>query len=157
MATPPSHRCPLNPRPHPSPTSPFLALASSPARLRDGADDDEANDRTQSDDDRKLDTEPGMNRFVWDLRYPGPWSVNGGGRSGPFVLPGRYQVRMRLGDVVDESYLLVELDPRLDDSGITTDDLEQQLVLTRRLHAAIGRGRRRVRGGRWWGRCIRAA
>ena len=41
MATPPSHRCPPNPRPHPSPTSPFLALASSPARLRDGADDDE--------------------------------------------------------------------------------------------------------------------
>ncbi|MEO0481328.1 MAG: hypothetical protein AAF196_17810 [Planctomycetota bacterium] len=89
----------------------------------------------------RLPTERGWNRFVWNLRYPGPWSVNGGGRSGPMVLPGRYLVRVRVGEQTDEAYLEVRLDPRLEATDVSIQDLEQQLETTRRLDELIGRAR----------------
>ncbi len=41
----------------------------------------------------------GMNRFVWDMRYPGPDGDSeddhvGAGTRGPKAVPGRYQVRL---------------------------------------------------------------
>jgi photosystem II stability/assembly factor-like uncharacterized protein len=47
----------------------------------------------------KVGTGAGMNRFVWDMRHPGPTPIPkmilwAAGTRGPKALPGRYQVRM---------------------------------------------------------------
>ncbi len=46
-----------------------------------------------------LPVEAGVNRFVWNLRYPGAVKVPGNktagaANEGPYVLPGRYQARL---------------------------------------------------------------
>ena len=40
-----------------------------------------------------------MQRFTWDMRYPGPWAANApnGGRGGPMAAPGKYTVRLTAG------------------------------------------------------------
>ena len=88
-----------------------------------------------SDLDKALDSGPwipvkaGVNRFVWDLRYPGAMRLRGNktgeeaGR-GPLVLPGSYQVRLRVGDrTFAESFKVVN-DPR---SPASIDELREQL------------------------------
>ncbi len=51
----------------------------------------------------KLNAKPGLNRFVWDMRYPGakgfPGMVLwGGGLQGPRAVPGIYKARLQIGD-----------------------------------------------------------
>ena len=82
-----------------------------------------------------LPTEPGHQRFVWDLRYPPPAGVQ---RSydiaatyrntpsdpvGPFVHPGRYTVRLTVDDTVREESIDVRIDPRV---NIADTDLRLQ-------------------------------
>ncbi|PYP42566.1 MAG: hypothetical protein DMD42_11850, partial [Gemmatimonadetes bacterium] len=68
----------------------------------------------------------GLNRFVWDLRYPPPpaarhrYSIAGvAGQGtvaepqGPLVLPGVYEVRLGVADQTYTRPLRVELDPRV--------------------------------------------
>jgi hypothetical protein len=62
----------------------------------------------------------GMNRFVWDLRYPTS------GRAGPQVVPGTYEVRLRTGGQTYSQKLEVRLDPR---STASTAELRNQLDL----------------------------
>lgn len=64
---------------------------------------------------------PALNRFVWDLRYPGP---RGGGMAGPRVPPGRYRVRVSTADWTQARTFEVLKDPRLVD--VTLADLRQQ-------------------------------
>ena len=114
-----------------------------------------------SDEDKGLDPGPwmpmraGVNRFVWDLRYPGARRLRGNKTGeeadrGPLVLPGNYQVRLRIGcrkpasrprrspsRQTDENRVAfaertsctgfrVENDPR---SPATPDELQDQLQL----------------------------
>ncbi len=77
-----------------------------------------------------LDAGPraGMNRHVWDLRYPGAtdfedmilWS---GSTSGPVAVPGTYQVRLTVGAWSATQPFEVMLDPR---SGATVAELQEQ-------------------------------
>jgi hypothetical protein len=68
----------------------------------------------------------GLNRFVWDLRYPPPPAesrnysiavVAGEGTvaepQGPLVVPGEYLVRLSVGGQTYKQRLRVELDPRV--------------------------------------------
>ncbi len=100
----------------------------------------------------------GLNRFVWDLRYPPPLSLPYGysgnlieyteytladhaipGKTpreqpqGPLVVPGAYDMELAIGDRVFHQSLEVKLDPRLHISGA---DLQRQLNLEQQ----IGRG-----------------
>ena len=71
----------------------------------------------------------GLNRFVWNLRYPGatpvaapdlePWARD----DGPRIVPGRYQVRLTVGDVSQTQPFEVVLDPRVTTSA---EDLAEQ-------------------------------
>ena len=106
-----------------------------------------------SEEDRALDPgpwmpmRPGVNRFVWDLRYPGAKRLRGnrtGGEAdrGPLLLPGTCRVRLRIGyqklvtraderrPVFDrqthEAVFEVENDPR---SPATLNELHDQLQL----------------------------
>jgi hypothetical protein len=76
----------------------------------------------------RVPTQPGLNRFVWDLGYPGP--RDGAGRvggGGPMAVPGRYQVRLTANGVTQTQPLALREDPRVAKDGVTLADLRDQL------------------------------
>ena len=88
-----------------------------------------------SEEDRALDPGPwmpveaGVNRFVWDLRFPGALRLRGNRTGeeadrGPLALPGRYEVRLRVGDRTLTEFFEVVNDPR---SPASIDELREQL------------------------------
>jgi photosystem II stability/assembly factor-like uncharacterized protein len=79
---------------------------------------------------KTLSTKAGLNRFVWDLRYPEADVVKGtiffGMNIGPKVVPGNYQVRMSVGDWSQTQSFEVRKDPRL---STTQEDFQAQYDL----------------------------
>jgi photosystem II stability/assembly factor-like uncharacterized protein/DNA-binding FrmR family transcriptional regulator len=72
--------------------------------------------------------EAGMNRFVWNLRYPDASRFPGmimwsGSTSGPRAVPGAYQVRLTAGERELEASFDVVKDPRL---AVSQADLQEQ-------------------------------
>ncbi len=93
------------------------------------------------------DTDRGMHRFIWDLRYPGPVNAESGepeGR-GPLAVPGWYSVRLTVGDWSAEERLRVLIDPRVAEDGVTEEDLQEQLALGLQVRDAISEARRAAR------------
>ena len=82
-------------------------------------------------------TAAGLNRYEWDLRYPGATYFKGmimwGARptSGPLALPGQYQVRLTVGGQSFTQPFEIRLDPRL--KGVTTADVQEQFSLAMKL------------------------
>lgn len=75
--------------------------------------------------------EAGLNRFIWNMRYPDSGKVEGyvaseGVLAGPLVAPGMYQVRLAVGDSARVETFEVRQDPRV---SATRQDLEAQLNL----------------------------
>jgi hypothetical protein len=80
-----------------------------------------------------LPTKVGMNRFVWDLRYPGGPASGGDGEmgggfggGGPLVAPGMYRARLTAGGVTRTESFTVRIDPRVVKDGVTIADLAEQ-------------------------------
>jgi photosystem II stability/assembly factor-like uncharacterized protein len=76
----------------------------------------------------------GLNVFHWNLRLPDPVIFRGmqvwSRPQGPFVLPGRYSVRLTVeGQAIDRPFIVAK-DPR---STATGADLEEQLALARKI------------------------
>ncbi len=75
----------------------------------------------------------GLNRFTWDLRYPGAKTFEGmilwGARAeqGPLAPPGEYHARLIVNGVMQTEKLRVLKDPRLTD--VTSADLAEQFKL----------------------------
>ena len=75
----------------------------------------------------------GLNRYTWDLRYPGAttfegmifWGANAD--QGPLATPGQYQVRLTAGGATLTRPLRVAGDPR--ELNITQADLDEQFKL----------------------------
>ena len=86
-------------------------------------------------EDPVLPSQPGVNVFEWDMRYPGAVGVPGAGAAdkgllGPLAAPGRYEARLEVGgDVSTQPFELLG-DPR---SAATVDDLEAQRNLLLRI------------------------
>jgi photosystem II stability/assembly factor-like uncharacterized protein len=85
----------------------------------------------------------GLNRFAWNARYAPlfeiprgivMWGGGGAGSAGPKVVPGRYQVRVTVGDWRATEAFEVRPDPRF---NTTTADYEEQLKLAREVGAKI--------------------
>ncbi|GAB3014591.1 VPS10 domain-containing protein [Spirosoma pulveris] len=82
-------------------------------------------------------TAAGLNRYEWDLRYPGATYFKGmimwGARptSGPLALPGQYQVRLTVGDQTFTQPFEIKLDPRL--KGVTEADVQEQFKMAMKL------------------------
>jgi len=101
----------------------------------------------------------GLNRFVWDLRYPDPdqllytyYGVHVGyfeytladhaiphntpwhEPQGPMVLPGQYEVRLTVGGQVYRQPIAVKLDPRL---KVSLPELQRQLDLAKKIAAGM--------------------
>lgn len=95
---------------------------------------------------QRLSPEPGMHRFIWDMTYPPPAGVSSRYPisaiyentpkvpTGPWVLPGRYSVRLTVDGVVHTRSLTVKMDPR-----VTTppEALRQQFDLSMRLYRGM--------------------
>ena len=111
---------------------------------------------TLDDEEKALDPGPwmpvraGVNRFVWNLRYPGATRLRGNktgeeAERGPLVLPGTFQVRLTVGEhTLTESFEVVN-DPR---SPASLEELREQLdcllAIRDRISAAYA-GVRRIR------------
>jgi hypothetical protein len=72
-----------------------------------------------------------MNRFVWDLTYPGPMMNDDalmyiGYNGGPTAVPGTYQVRMSAGDWSATESFEIKIDPRTE---TTVADYQEQFDL----------------------------
>jgi hypothetical protein len=77
-----------------------------------------------------LPVEAGLNRFVWNLRYPDARNVPGaiyrsGGVTGPLAPPGEYRVRLTVGETTLEQPLSLRKDPRV---AASDDDLREQFA-----------------------------
>jgi photosystem II stability/assembly factor-like uncharacterized protein len=89
----------------------------------------------QAKDSTWLPAEAGMNRFVWDMRYPGAReipppagfvSAEYGRAQAPVALPGRYSARLSAGGQQYERSFKIQRDPRI---AATDDDLRAQFEL----------------------------
>jgi hypothetical protein len=79
----------------------------------------------------------GLNRFAWNLRYPGPapfWGMNDIGIDGPVALPGRYRVRLEVGGRSYESTFRLKVDPR---SVVAPAALREQFAFLRRIRDTV--------------------
>jgi hypothetical protein len=77
----------------------------------------------------RLTRNVGLNRFTWDLRYPGPWNAATRGPApggGPTALPGTYSVKLIVGAHQARQSLIVHADPRNSVDGVTLADLAEQ-------------------------------
>ena len=111
--------------------------SAEPVPLEEPLDPDDEKPKNQ------LEIKPGMNRFVWDLRYEGAPRVKDyylfeyeGGSKGPMALPGKYQVKLTVDDKVLTAPLELKLDPRVKASPA---DLEQQFATLTRIHGEMTR------------------
>jgi photosystem II stability/assembly factor-like uncharacterized protein len=98
--------------------------------------------------DSVVSTRAGLNRFVWNLRYPSTREVRGivndeGSTLGPVIAPGTYTVRLTVDGQAHDQLALVRPDPRM---RATQADYDAQLALalqvqqtTNDLSDAVGR------------------
>jgi hypothetical protein len=99
---------------------------------------------------QRLSTDPGLHRFVWNLRYPNPtvpfpeysMSTAYGQNTpmepeGPQVLPGAYQVRLTVDGKSMTQKVSVTMDPRVRASA---DDLQKQFALEMKIYNALQQG-----------------
>ncbi|MFP4624045.1 MAG: WD40/YVTN/BNR-like repeat-containing protein [Gemmatimonadota bacterium] len=96
-----------------------------------------------------LEVRDGINRFVWDLKVPGPEIVEGaimslGYTGGAWAPPGSYTVRLRSGEDLREERLVLRPDPRMPDVDVSGLEETFRLALAVRdkvteVHDAIAR------------------
>jgi photosystem II stability/assembly factor-like uncharacterized protein len=113
---------------------------------KDEAGDEEEYFRTP---EPKVPVKAGMNRFVWDMRYPGPvpipkmilWAA---GTRGPTALPGRYQVRLTVAQAGASNgagpmvaSFAIRRHPLL--TSVADVDLQQQFALAMQVRDAVTR------------------
>ena len=98
--------------------------------------DPKEKDDKQEDDKPSLPTKLGFNRFVWNMRYPGPevkidkalekpgykqlgrdTPFGGGSDCGPTAPPGKYQVQLKTGKTKITHSFEITKDPRLETSA----------------------------------------
>ena len=85
----------------------------------------------------KPTTAKGLNKFSWDLRYPGAtefegmiiWSARP--QRGPKAPLGQYKIRMKTRDYEKTYAFEVQMDPNL--KGITKEDLDEQFDLANKI------------------------
>jgi photosystem II stability/assembly factor-like uncharacterized protein len=102
---------------------------------------------------KTLSVQPGLHRWIWDLRYAAPASTAHEYPSsavphdtpryplGPLVLPGQYTVRLTTNGHSYRAPLTVKMDPRV---KISVADLQKQLALETQMVSAMDEGARDV-------------
>ena len=97
----------------------------------------------RKDKQPRIPKEEGLNRWVWNLRYPDATKLDNddvgnelveSAISGPRVPPGTYRVRLQIGDRTFEQEFEVLRDPRVE---ATDADLGAQFELARQIHQRL--------------------
>jgi photosystem II stability/assembly factor-like uncharacterized protein len=99
-----------------------------------------------------LSRDKGMHRFVWNLRYTDPPAIHVQSPynypiaaivgdtplppQGPLVMPGKYEVRLKIGEQVLRQPLEVKMDPRV---SYIRNELQSSLELQLKISAALAR------------------
>ena len=82
---------------------------------------------------QQLDKNPGLNRLTWQMLYPGPEMPEGavvwGYTGGVLAPPGTYQVRMTLGEQVQEQPFELLPDPRIPDVTLVSYQEQFRIAL----------------------------
>jgi hypothetical protein len=84
--------------------------------------------------------ESGLNRFVWNFRYPNAVGLPGlimwgGSLNGPRVVPGGYQVRLSVdGKAVATEAFAIKADPRI---STTADEFQKQFDLLMKINSKV--------------------
>ena len=75
-----------------------------------------------------LEKSAGTHRFRWDLRHTGAWDINPrrAFRNGPLAAPDRYTIRMTIDRKEYNQTFQLMADPRIKESGVTSQDLIEQ-------------------------------
>ncbi len=87
---------------------------------------------SSSDEASNVTAEKGLNRFVWDLRYPDGSDLTngshlfGGNLRGPMAVPGIYRVRLTAAGETKSASFEIKKDPRV---AATREDLQAQFDL----------------------------
>jgi photosystem II stability/assembly factor-like uncharacterized protein len=112
----------------------FSSADSVPAAGRGGGGgDDEESGGGRGGGAPRVSNRAGVNRFNWDMRYPGPttfpnmilWAA---GSAGPRAIPGDYSVRLRVDNAAPlTQQFRITTDPRV--PGVTMPDLQAQFDL----------------------------
>ncbi|MBV8412875.1 MAG: glycosyl hydrolase [Alphaproteobacteria bacterium] len=99
---------------------------------------------------RRPGTKAGLNRFVWDLKHPGPTKIDYGlapprpkplvpdpeNPPGPTVVPGTYEVELGVGAVKHSAHFAIVKDPRL---ATSEADYAAQFALHKALVASLSK------------------
>lgn len=105
-----------------------------------------------------LEAKAGMNRFVWNMRYPDAEGFQGlimwaGRLTGPTAVPGQYKARLTVGETTQEVDFSIVKDPRISASQADLEAQFEFLVSVRdkvtETHQAIKRlraARRQIQG-----------
>ena len=107
---------------------------SAPAGKKPSDSDDDQDERRGGP--KPPTTTAGINRFVWNLRYPGAYAFpgmilwGGNAKMGPMAVPGSYHVRLTANGVTQERDLTVDKDPRV---NVSQEDLQKQFDLALKL------------------------
>jgi hypothetical protein len=93
--------------------------------------------------EKQLEIKPGLNRFVWDLRYERAPRIRGyylfevaAGARGPLALPGKYQVKLTVEGKTLTAPFELKPDPRLD---APRQDLEAQFSMLMSIRDELSR------------------
>jgi len=109
---------------------------------------------------RRPGTKRGLNRYVWDMRHPGPEKIDAAlvtrrnkplatepdGQPGPLTVPGNYRVELAVGKVTTAADFAIVKDPRLAtplEAHVRQFDLLQELTRSlSSLNGSVNRIRR---------------
>ncbi|HSG46751.1 MAG TPA: hypothetical protein VLA43_02935 [Longimicrobiales bacterium] len=135
------------PVPEPDAVEPGGAAGDESGEAEEDEDEDADEPEDPNLEEESLEVDPGMNRFVWDLRYPGPDVISSAQFSlaytgGMWAPPGTYTLRVEAGSETREVTVRLGLDPRI--PSVTEADMRAQFELARQVrdrltevHAAI--------------------
>jgi hypothetical protein len=107
-----------------------------------------AEPKKSNDDDEEGGSAPppapkmkaGLNRFTWDMRYPGyaefPGMVMWAARNrGPVVIPGQYRAQLTVDGVKQTQPFEIRVDPRV--GNVASADLERRLELASQIRERV--------------------
>ena len=94
--------------------------------------------------DTRLETKAGINRFRWDMRQKGAWSPSERIRykRGPLVAPGAYTARLTVNGKSVEQSFEIKMDPRVEQNGISTADIKNQIAMQQKVIDLLSKTRR---------------
>jgi photosystem II stability/assembly factor-like uncharacterized protein len=123
----------------------FTGAAEDPNKKKDAEDADDEDGEPKPAP--KPTIKPGLNRYTWDMHYPGFTEFKGmifwaARNRGPLALPGQYRVRLTADGQTQVQPAEIRLDPRV--TGVTQVDLQKRFELATQIQAKVSQANQAV-------------